>query len=110
MADISALLNPGSIAVIGASPDEKKLREVIGKVVGSVFYGTLLRAMRDSTIQGKYGHGGRGEEVFSAQLHDILAERMGTATRNGLNEGIYRSLSRHTTGAGASGSTRERAE
>ena len=93
-----------------APPDDKKLRETIGKVVGSVFYGTLLRAMRDSTIQGKYGHGGRGEEIFSAQLHDILAERMGTATKTGLNEGIYRSLSRPTTAAAPSGSMQERSE
>ena len=33
MADISALLNPGSIAVIGASPDEKKLRGMLLKVM-----------------------------------------------------------------------------
>lgn len=93
-----------------ASPKDKELKEVIGKVVGSVFYGTLLRTMRDSTIKGKYGHGGRGEEIFSAQLHDLLAERMGASSNNGLTKGLYRSLARNTNAATANGLKQESVE
>lgn len=69
--------------------DLARLEEVIGQVVGSVFYGTLLETMRESGLKGPYGHGGRGEEVFSAQLHGIWAERLGTRTTGGLGEVLY---------------------
>ena len=74
--------------------DLKRLRETTGRVIGSVFFGTLLKTMRESKLQGPYGHGGRGEQVFAAQLHGLLAERMGRGMRNGLGETIYRSLER----------------
>lgn len=73
-----------------------RLRGATGKVVGSLFYGTLLKRMRESEMKGAYGHGGRGEEVFSAQLHGILAERAGAATKNGLGDTLYRTLERQT--------------
>ena len=74
--------------------DLKRLRETTGQVIGSVFFGTLLKTMRESKLQGPYGHGGRGEQVFAAQLHGLLAERMGRGMTNGLGETIYRSLER----------------
>ena len=58
---------------------KSRLREVADQVVGQIFYGTMLRQMRKSAFKGKYGHGGRGEEVFQAQLHDVLATRAGGA-------------------------------
>ena len=86
-------------SVAGITPSEStvprdlaRLRKVTGEVVGSVFFGTLLKTMRESNLKGAYGHGGRGEEVFAAQLHGILAERMGGATERGLGDAIYRAL------------------
>jgi len=64
------------------------LRESIGKVVGSIFYGELLRMSRASE-KGPYGHGGRGEEVFLGQLHGLLAERLGERSQPGLADAIY---------------------
>ncbi len=77
--------------------DLKRLRETTGQVIGSVFFGTLLKTMRESKLQGPYGHGGRGEQVFAAQLHGLLAERMGRGMTKGLGETIYRSLERQQT-------------
>ena len=74
--------------------DLSRLRETAAQVVGSVFYGTLLRTMRESDLKGPYGHGGRGEDVFAAQLDGILAERMGAATQGGLSEVLYHALER----------------
>jgi Rod binding domain-containing protein len=56
-----------------------ELREATGSVVGSVFYGTLLKNLRASELKGEYGHGGRGEEVFQAQLDQTLADQAGQA-------------------------------
>lgn len=75
-----------------APPDLERLRETSAKLVGSVFYGQLLRQMRDSEFQGKYGHGGRGEEVFGAQFDQLLAERMGERRGDGLADAVYRRL------------------
>lgn len=69
-----------------------QLRRLSGEIVGSVFYGTLLKTVRESPLKGSYGHGGRGEEVFSAQLHGILAERAGAARANGLADALYQRL------------------
>lgn len=65
------------------------LRETIGRVIGSVFFGTLLKTMRESSFKGQYGHGGRGEEVFAAQLHGLLAERLGATAPSGLADVLY---------------------
>ena len=70
----------------------QRLKEATGQIVGSVFYGTLLKTMRDSEQKGGYGHGGRGEEVFAAQLHGMWAERMGEASKGGLTDILYRRL------------------
>ena len=67
-----------------------KLRASAGEVVGLTFYGTLLAMQRDSELKGKYGHGGRGEEIFTAQLHGMLSERMGQRENNSLTEAIVR--------------------
>jgi len=74
------------------APRNKKLQEVTHELVGSVFYGTLLKTMRASEMKGKYGHGGRGEEVFGAQLDQALAEQTGKATRGGVADAIYQRL------------------
>ena len=74
-----------------ATRDMSKLRETAGSVVGNVFYGTLLKQMRESGIKGEYGHGGRGEEVFAAQLHNLLAERLGGCGNFELADAVARS-------------------
>lgn len=77
-----------------AHADEKQpeLRELTGKIVGSVFYGTMLKAMRNSSLKGKYGHGGRGEEVFGAQLDSLMAEKLGQRTNGGVAEALFQHL------------------
>jgi hypothetical protein len=74
------------------SAPHPKLREVAGKTVGSAFYGTIFQMMRESPFKSKFGNGGRGEEVFSAQLHGVLAERLGESKQSNLSEVLYRRL------------------
>ncbi len=97
-----------SVSTDRVARDLKRLREATGTVVGSVFFGTLLQQMRESKLKGPYGHGGRGEEIFAAQLHGILAERAGNTVQRGLAQAIYRRLeaqqSRISRNAALSGS------
>ncbi len=72
--------------------DQDRLKELSGRIVGRMFYGTLLKSMRDGRQGGEIGHGGRGEEVFAEQLHGLLAERAGQATQGGVGDALYRHL------------------
>lgn len=74
------------------TPHIPELRSLTQKVVGRVFYGTLLAKVRESTLNGPYMHGGRGEDTFGAQLDAIRAERMGEQEHRGLADALYRQL------------------
>ena len=78
----------------GSSSESKlgALREAAGKAVGSAFYGTMFQMMRESKFKTRIGNGGRGEEVFSAQLHEVLAERLGESKQSNLSDVLYRRL------------------
>ena len=51
--------------------------------------GEMLKIARGSALKGEFGHGGRGEEIFAAQLDQELARRAGRGARNSLSEAIY---------------------
>jgi Rod binding domain-containing protein len=74
----------------GPSGKQKALKNTVDELVGTMFFGEVFKAMRQSGLKGKFGHGGRGEEVFSAQLHDVLAKRMAHNAKLGINESLYR--------------------
>lgn len=90
VSDVGTIKEPGE----GATPRLERLDEAAKQIVGSVFYGTMLKTMRESGMRGKFGHGGRGEEVFAAQLDGVIAERAGKASRGGLAEFLYQRLER----------------
>jgi len=77
-----------------ANRGRTQLRKAADEVVGQVFYGTMLRQLRSSTLQGKYGHGGRGEEVFQAQLDQVLANRAGAAQSSDMSDAIVKRYGR----------------
>ncbi len=83
-----------SNAAVGAKPAAKQtaLKNTVDEVVGTLFFGEVFKAMRNSRLKGAYGHGGRGEEIFAAQLHDTLAKRMSHNARLGINEALYRRM------------------
>ncbi len=66
-----------------------ELRHAAEQLVGITFFQTLLQSAHSSTLKGEYGHGGRGEEMFTAQLDVIFAERAAESSRFGLVDEIY---------------------
>ena len=68
---------------------QSELRRAAEELVGITFFQTLLQSAHNSTLKGEYGHGGRGEEMFTAQLDVIFAERAAASSRFGLVEEIY---------------------
>jgi Rod binding domain-containing protein len=58
----------------------EELRKHFTQFVGETFYGQMIKSMRSTVGKPAYFHGGRGEEVFRAQLDQTLAEHMTAAT------------------------------
>ncbi len=80
---------------------ERGLRKSINEFVGTVFYGQLLKAMRNSPLKSDIGHGGRGEDVFAGQLDIELSQQIGRASGFDLTDAIYRRLRRGAVAARA---------
>ena len=67
-----------------------KLKEAAGEVVGQIFFAPLLAQMRASNLKSEFGHGGRGEEVFGAQLDSLLANEIGKSKQSPIADVIWR--------------------
>jgi flagellar protein FlgJ len=90
--DISALqlqpaktnLNSAQMKVIGtgqpAVDEALKVRDAFTSFVGETFFSQMIKSMRSTTDKPAYFHGGKGEEVFTAQLDQVLSEEMTTAS------------------------------
>jgi len=93
-----ATLNPLATAATEAQRENQtrlaELRQAAEQLVGITFFQTLLQSAHNSTLKGDYGHGGRGEEVFTAQLDVILAERAAESSRFGLVDEIYQRMAK----------------
>ncbi|MHC4063068.1 MAG: hypothetical protein ACYSUQ_07270 [Planctomycetota bacterium] len=89
MAALNAIAESSPTPAATSSADAR-LGDAADRVVGATFYGTLLRTLRSSSLRGEYGHGGRGEEVFQAQLDQIFAEQAGRARNFDLSKVIAR--------------------
>lgn len=83
-----------SLATASVERQKAALRQAVGEMMGHVFYAPMLSMARDSVPRGKFGHGGRGEDVFAAQLNQELARRMGMDTANELTEAVYDELAK----------------
>lgn len=62
------------------APQGKSLREAFDSFVGQVFFGQMLKAMRQTTGKPAYFYGGQAEEIFTQQLDQILAEKLSEAS------------------------------
>ncbi len=60
--------------------EQKELRQAFDSFVGEVFFGQMLKAMRKTVDKPAYFHGGRAEEIFTQQLDQVLAQKLGETT------------------------------
>lgn len=72
-----------------AKASDEELRTVFRQFVGEAFYGQLLQSMRKTVGKPAYFHGGRGEEVFQAQLDQQLAQQMAEATGDTIADPMF---------------------
>ena len=86
---VSSVTQKPAQTTSGISPDMARLRKGVGEVIGTLFFGPVLKmANNNKVLQGKYGHGGRGERVFRAQLEAEFAKNAGGRMQNSLTEAI----------------------
>ena len=90
-----------TVSPVGLSPAQQSistpqgramLRKTVGEVVGTTFVGEMLKIAHNSRLEGKYGHGGRGERVFRGQLDQQFAQMIGARMQNGVTESICKRL------------------
>ena len=60
------------------APDE--VRGAFDDFVGQTFFNQLLTEMRKTQTKPAYFHGGQAEEIFQAQMDQVLAERLSDST------------------------------
>jgi len=73
MAAITALPVQGNDQ---APSSDDKLTTAARQLVGSTFFGTLLKQMHDSPFKSELFSGGRGEEAFSPLMDQQMIDRM----------------------------------
>ena len=94
IADIaSELTSRVGALTTGQADSTATLKARAREFVGLTFFAPLLKQASESVLKGKYGHGGRGEQIFRGQLNELLAMRIGRSGRLGLAESIAKRLS-----------------
>ena len=73
---------------------QSELRRAAEELVGITFFQTLLQTAHNSRLKGEYGHGGRGEEIFTQRFDAILGEQLASSSRFALVDAIYDKLAR----------------
>lgn len=88
MSDDAIQLSAATIATAGRELRQQMLRQVADELVGATFFGPMLKMARDNPFKGTIGHGGRGEEIFGAQLDMALARRASSSWKSDLSDAI----------------------
>jgi hypothetical protein len=57
-------------------PGDGELRQTFDTFVGEAFFGQMLASMRKTVGKPAYFHGGRGEEMFTERLDQVLSEEI----------------------------------
>jgi Rod binding domain-containing protein len=82
-------IQPNFGAAKAANQPNDELRQAFTQFVGEAFYGQMIKAMRSTCGKPAYFHGGRGEEVFRAQLDQTMAEHMTEATADRFADPLF---------------------
>lgn len=67
------------------SPQQTKFQEA----VGGILFGEMLKSLRKGVGKPAYIHGGQGEDMFQAQMDQIVAENMAKSHGGALVRDLY---------------------
>lgn len=74
----------------------QQLRQKVDQWVGQVFFGTLMKQVRESPFKSEMFSGGRGGGAFQQMLDGILVERGSRDLGGKLTDAIVRKLDKST--------------
>jgi Rod binding domain-containing protein len=63
-----------------AKEGDTELRQTFDSFVGELFFGQMMKSMRNTVGKPAYFHGGQAEEIFTQQLDQVLGEKMTKAS------------------------------
>jgi hypothetical protein len=66
-----------------------QLRKAFDAFVGESLFGQMLKSMRKTAGPPAIGNGGQAEEVFTAQLDQVLTEKLTKASASTLSGPMY---------------------
>ncbi|MGL4512120.1 MAG: rod-binding protein [Lacipirellulaceae bacterium] len=69
--------------------DAQKLRDTYGQFVGETFYGSMLKAMRESVGEPAFFHGGRAERLMQSQLDQQMASDLASGSGADLAQSLF---------------------
>lgn len=72
--------------------DKRQVRQAAAQLTSQLFFAPLLAEMRKSPLGGKFGGGGRTEEVFGEQLDLRMADAVASRNPGGLVAKIAKKL------------------
>ena len=87
-----------------APSDEQTVRRAIEQLVAQALVLPLLKQVRQDPFKTPLMHGGMGENMFGAQLDQILADRLTGKANLPIVEAAYQQFSRVHLGGAARGS------
>ena len=87
-------LSAARAATVSPTQHRQMLQQAVQEVVGSVFFAPMLKMARENPLKGKYMHGGRGEDIFGAQLDMELARRASHRVQGGLTDALVKRFDR----------------
>ena len=100
----------GAIEALGRAPAQSvhdKLDRAASEAVGQLLFAPMLAELRKSPLGKRFGHGGRGEEVFGQQLDERVADIVASSAHSPatvrLREALYASLRLAERGTAAAG-------
>jgi len=67
-------MSPINAVSTSSTASQPELDATFRKVVGSVFYGQMLKSLRESVGKPAYIHGGQTEELFQSQLDQYVVD------------------------------------
>ena len=76
VAEGSAAPTDTGLATEPNQPADEELRQAFHDFVGQTFFGELIKSYRSTQQPLAYFHGGRAEQIFQAQLDQVLAEAL----------------------------------
>lgn len=82
-----------------------ELRSTFRRLVGQVFYGQLLKSLRQGVGKPAYLHGGQAEDLFQAQLDQHLVETFSEHANNSWFEELFQQFERQLNQSGLDGHT-----